>query len=741
MPARRPGAAWARARLQVTYKTVPDHPYKASAFMVFSDIEEACDATFALRQHTKVDAVEIFDRRSLALSSEQAEMVALSPEIVDLPKDQEGAALLIECRGADAEALEAQIRQVCQVLRDSETPTVSPTGYEPEAFKHDPQDFNVFWDMRKGLIPIVGGAREKGTSMLLEDVACSTEKLGKMSKDLISIFKKYDYDDACLMGHALEGNLHLIFNQSFKTPEDVKRFENLFEEICYNVAQVHGGSLKGEHGTGRNVAPFVEMEWGTKAYELMWEVKRTFDPEFLLNPGVILNEDPGVHSKNIRLDFAADPLVDRCISCGWCESNCPSRDLSLTPRQRIQVFKELSRMREEWEASGERHKPARLEAFEASWEYAENTCAADGMCQEKCPVKINTGELIKSLRQKALEGSSEEATPRYAAAAAFLARHYAKVTPVVPWFLDVVSLVHKTIGNHPMTTLATTAWGVSNNYLPLWNKYMPRGAARLDVPPPPPVAADAKAKRVVYLPSCVTRMMGPSRGDEAHSEAVHAKFFSLLEKAGYEVVVPKGIDGLCCGMIFDSRGFRAAGGDQASGMQKALLDASERGKLPIVCDTSPCLQRMKDKFDDPLLKLALFEPVQFISLYLKPELEFTKVRDSIAVHVPCSSKKLKLNDQMVQLAEMCAHEVHATPIPCCGMAGDRGMRYPELTGASLQHLDGMMQSNGCSDGYSTSRTCEMSLSNHSGVNFRSLLYLVDEATTSKRKAAGAAYNP
>merc|ERR1719502_1148621 len=188
-------------------------------------------------------------------------------------------------------------------------------------------------------------------------------------------------------------------------------------------------------------------------------------------------------------------------------------------------------------------------------------------------------------------------------------------------------------------------------------------------------------------------------------------------------------------MIFDSRGFRDVGGSQLDDLTKALLEASERGRVPIVCDTSPCLQRMKEKVDDPLLKLALYEPVQFISLYLKNELEFSKVRDSVAVHVPCSSKKLKLNDQMIGLAEMCAHEVHATPIPCCGMAGDRGMRYPELTGASLQHLDGMMQANGCSDGYSTSRTCEMSLSNHSNTHFRSLLYLVDEATTPKPKAA------
>jgi FAD/FMN-containing dehydrogenase len=55
--------------------------------------------------------------------------------------------------------------------------------------------------------------------------------------------------------------------------------------MCHIVANKHSGSLKGEHGTGRNVASFVEMEWGSKAYELMWELKALFDPDFVLNPG------------------------------------------------------------------------------------------------------------------------------------------------------------------------------------------------------------------------------------------------------------------------------------------------------------------------------------------------------------------------------------------------------------------------------------------------------------------------
>jgi len=367
---------------RVTYNTVPDLPNKASAFLVFPDIGDACDATTILREKTTVDAVEIFDRRSLKLCADMGEMARLCPEITRLPAEGEGAALLIECRGDGEEALAREIKTVVDALKTSGVPVENPVGYSPAAFRHDPKDYNIFWDARKGLIPIVGGARETGSSMLLEDVACTTAKLGDMSKDLIGIFKKYGYHDACLMGHALEGNLHLIFNQSFKNEEELKRYEGLMQDICENVALKYGGSLKAEHGTGRNVAPFVEMEWGSKAYALMWEVKRLFDPQFLLNPGVILNEDPDIHAKNIRIDHASNPLVDRCISCGWCESNCPSRDLSLTPRQRIQVYKEMTKMRDEFSTSGARYKSERLLAFEESWKYAEATCAADGMCQD-----------------------------------------------------------------------------------------------------------------------------------------------------------------------------------------------------------------------------------------------------------------------------------------------------------------------------------------------------------------------
>ncbi|GBG00279.1 glycolate dehydrogenase, partial [Raphidocelis subcapitata] len=588
----------------------------------------------------------------------------------------------------------------------------------------------TFWDVRKGLIPIVGAAREAGTSMLIEDVACPVDKLADMMIDLIDMFQRFGYHDASCFGHALEGNLHLVFSQGFRNKEEVQRFSNLMEEMCHIVANKHSGSLKGEHGTGRNVASFVEMEWGGKAYELMWELKALFDPEFVLNPGVILNRDPDAHKKFLKPSPVASDLVNRCIECGFCESNCPSRDLTLTPRQRIATYKEIARLRGMPNKGPE--ETARLAAFEKSFEYDGNaTCAADGMCQEKCPVKINTGELIKQLRSQELSESSAAT-----GTGMWLADHFGLINRSVPTLLNAVNMAHKVVGPKPLELVSRWLNKATGHFVPVWNPYMPKGANKLlpATAAPAPAAAQASRaipRRVVYMPACVTRMMGPAAGDN-ETASVHEKLMSLFAKGGYEVIYPQGLDSQCCGMMFNSRGLKDAAAKKGAELEAALMEASEGGKIPIVCDTSPCLSQIKAGISEPALRFALYEPVEFIRHFLVDKLEFSKVRDTVAVHVPCSSKKMGIEEAFTKLAGLCANEVVPSGIPCCGMAGDRGMRYTELTASSLQHLN---LPAGCTDGYSTSRTCEMSLSNHSGINFRGLVYLVDEATKPKQQQA------
>lgn len=712
---------------EVTYNTVPEWPNKASAFIVFPHVRDACRAASILRDNTTVDAVEMFDRACLRECEGHEKMVKLVPCVKG--SDEMAAALLIECRGQTPEALESRIQEVTLALEKSGDLAFGAQASDPKKvrdfeFSHDPEVYNVYWDVRKGLIPMVGGARETGTSMLIEDVACPVSNLADMTIDLQAMFKKHGYTDASCFGHALEGNLHLVFSQGFRDRDEVQRFSELMSDMGYIVATKHQGSLKGEHGTGRNMAPFVEMEWGSKAYEIMWELKKLFDPNFTLNPGVLLNDDTAAHIKFLKPSPPASPIVDKCIECGFCESNCPSRDLTLTPRQRITVYREMSRLRALPNRSQQEEQ--RLKEFGDLYEYLGlDTCAADGMCQEKCPVKINTGELVKSLRAEELKAAKNTQS-----VSMMVARNFSKFQTAVPYLLDTVNFVHRVLGPKPLAGVSSWLNRVTDHAIPAWNPYMPRGAAKLQEPRTVPKATEQRGipRRVVYVPSCVTRMMGPSISDY-ETESVHQRLMSLFHKAHYEVIYPKGISNMCCGSMFNSRGLKAASKSKLAELETALMEASEGGMIPIVTDTSPCLIEMKNGLTSRALTMSMYEPVEFINRFLQDKLEFKKVRDQVAIHVPCSSKKMGVERTFAELAGKCAHEVISTGVPCCGMAGDKGMRFPELTDSALQHLDLPAS---CKDGYSTSRTCEINLSHHSGIDFRGLVYLVDEATVAKQ---------
>lgn len=475
----------------------------------------------------QVDAVELFDRASLREAESVQRMVELKPNMIGC--GPRAAALLIECRGATPESLGASIEEVTNAVVASKIPYMD----SQVIFNHDPADYKVYWDIRKGLIPMVGGARETGTSMLIEDVACPVEKLGDMTVDLIEMFQRHGYPDASLFGHALEGNLHLVFAQGFRTDAEVQQYADMMQELCEIVALKYGGSLKAEHGTGRNVAPFVEMEWGKKATDLMWRIKRVFDPEFMLNPGVILNDDPDIHKKSLKPSPEASSLVDRCIECGFCESNCPSRDFSLTPRQRITVWREINRLQKLPQRT--KDEDQRMKEFLEIFEYqGKDTCAADGMCQEKCPVKINTGELIKSIRADRLNESKSAQT-----LGMFMARNFNNISAAVPSFLNVVDTVHGTVGAAPLKAISSALNRISSNLVPEWNPYMPTGARPLKDPSAfvnegVQQTSNGIERKVVYIPTCVTRMMGPSRGDQ-YQDSVHERMLALLSKAGYKV--------------------------------------------------------------------------------------------------------------------------------------------------------------------------------------------------------------
>ncbi|KAJ1445774.1 glycolate dehydrogenase [Pelagophyceae sp. CCMP2097] len=728
---------------RATYNTVEELPFKASTFVLYPSFHEAGRATVALRGSGCVDAVEVFDRASLHEAEKDDKMVKLVPGLTGCHKPCAG--LLIEVRGETQAILDDRIRQSMAALHEASIDVVAKDGRrcaKPETlecnfpFRHDPKESEVFWNMRKGLIPMVGAQRTRGTSMLIEDVACDVTKLADMSVDLIEMFQRHGYTDASVFGHAMEGNMHLVFSQGFRDDKDIKKFADMMQEMCEIVAVKYDGSLKGEHGTGRNVAAFVEMEWGAQATAFMWRLKALFDKDFILNPGVLLNADPHLHLKNLKPSPLAHDLVDACIECGFCESNCPSRDAALTPRQRITVWREINRLARVQTETPQIFTSAdavRLEAMRAEYEYVGlDMCAADGMCQEKCPVKINTGELVKTIREAKLR----TATPVANTMSNAVVRHFRYFDVVTPPILDAVSLAHRILGTTVVQTIASLVHKVGGGFIPLWNPHMPSGARPLPdlaaMPPVPgavPMKAAAFASKVVYVPACVTRVMGATASDP-EQRSVPERFVSLMNKAGCEVVYPDAVREQCCGLMFHSRGCVDASDMAMEKLEAALLKASDNGRHPIVCDTSPCLKHIKDHVKSPLLKFAIFEPVEFIGTFLKDRLDFEQKAGAVAVHVPCSSKKMKLEGAFEALVRKCATDVVHSGVPCCGMAGERGMRFPELTGAALQHLEIPANVTGA---YSTSRTCECALSNQSDVHFRSVLHLLDDCATPSAK--------
>jgi D-lactate dehydrogenase len=435
---------------------------------------------------------------------------------------------------------------------------------------------------------------------------------------------------------------------------------------------------------------------------------------------VVLNDDPRAHLAALKPLPRAHPIVDRCIECGFCEPRCPSRELTLTPRQRIVVRREIARL----EASAE--DPARRERLERDYRYpGEETCAVDGLCATACPVGIDTGEYTKWLRA--------QAHPEGNGAAALAARSFPKVLGAARAALRVSAAAEATLGAGAVAGLSRAARALSGGRLPVWNEAMPRA-----VNPRLEDVRRGSDLTVVYFPSCVARTMGPGRGDPPEV-AVHRAMTSLLDKAGCDVVFPRGLEGLCCGMAFESKGFPAEAARKAQELEAALLEASEGGRHPVLFDTSPCAYRTRKLASG---KLAIHDPVEGIAKLLLPRLEVKKVPGPVALHVTCSATKAGLAPIYQAVAGACAERVVVPAgVGCCGFAGDRGFTHPELNASALAALPAAVK--GCAEGFSSSRTCEIGLSLHAGFPYRSLAVLVDRCATTKVArstplAAGAA---
>ena len=674
---------------RVDYRTVADPSTKASAFVVFADVADAVRAVPGLKV-ARAAAVELLDRASLTAV---AHMPGMPVDPARLPAD--AAALLIEVRAADAAGLAAAIETASAAIDSAAT-------LGGVRFSLDAAECARFWAIRKGTLPAVGAARPAGTTVIIEDVAFPVDRLADALADLRRLFVEHGYDEAIVFGHALEGNLHFVFAQGFADAAEVARYARFMEAIASLVVDRYDGSLKAEHGTGRNMAPFVEREWGRDATDLMRRIKLLLDPDGLLNLGVLLTDDPELHLKNLKPMPAVSPLVDRCIECGFCEPQCPSMGLTLGPRQRIASRREIARL------VCDAPDDPRLAPMVADWDYAgEETCAACSLCSTVCPVGIDTGALTRALR-------AERRGDLARRIGGLVGDRFAAVAGATRLGLAAADGLAGIVGERPVAAASRAIAGLFG--LPGWSPAMPRATRGR-----PTASPGTTGEALVYFPSCAARGFGPAR-DDADGEDLAITARRVFERAGWRVLLPEDLGDLCCGQPFASHGLPETADAKAVELKAALLAA---GEVPIVFDTAPCADRMK-RFSDPGFRPL--DLVEFLAGHVLPRLTLAPVDETVALHPTCSTRRAGLSDTLLAVARACAREVIVAPdVTCCGFAGDKGFSHPELNAHALRHLAEALPAD-CRTGYSVSRTCEIGLATHSGRRWRSILALVDAAS-------------
>jgi D-lactate dehydrogenase len=677
---------------EAVFETVPLPARTTTAWVHFPDIDQAIDPVRELVD-AGASAVELMVAPALITAAWN--MVGAPQEWKELPP--ESAVLLVEFGADDDAALDGYVAGAEEIFSAREI-------IRPIEFTREGEGIELAWRVREGLHGLIGRLRPPGTALIVEDVCVPPERIAEGARDLQALLGEHGFLPG-VAGHASAGNLHFMLTPDFAKQEDLERYEAFMTGLVELIVDKYDGSLKAEHGTGINMAPYVEREWGEKATALMWRVKKLADPDGVLSPGVVLNRDAGAHLRNLKTTPPIEESATTCVECGFCEPVCPSRNLTTTPRQRIVLRREMAR-----QPAGSPVQKALLQEFEYE---ALETCAADGSCQLACPVGIDTGKLVKELRQA-------RHTERAERVALATAKRWGTVEGASRAGLRLGPLAHRTKRG----------------------RALPPPASRTL---PPTIHTGAAA---VYVPSCTNRIFGPAAagresgampGKGAPGWVVKA-MVEVSARAGLPVWIPEDVVGSCCGLPWSSKGFGAAHRHKANEMVERLWGWSGEGALPVVVDAASCTGSIVDPGEGALSeenaerlgKLEILESVAWAHDRLLPWLDVGEKVGSATVHPTCATRHLGLAHRLEALAAALADDVFVPPTAtCCGFAGDRGISHPELTAAATRpeasevagcHFDAHLSSN---------RTCEIALERATGEPYESAILLLERLTRAK----------
>lgn len=680
---------------EATFRTVPVRPHAAAALAFFPSLADATQALPRLVD-TSAAALELMDSTSLRVGQRLTNAPA---QLADM--DVTGrAALLIEYQAMEDGELCDQVAAGARALE--ELPLLAPAPLSP-----DPGDRALMWKLRKGLYASVAGERPSGTTALLEDIVVPVPRLADTCRELQRLFDVYGYRDSVIFGHAKDGNIHFMLTDRFDGRAGAARLASFTDDMVGVVLNA-GGNLKAEHGTGRAMAPYVSRQYGDELYAVMRELKDLCDPAGVLNPGVVIDDDPVAHVQNIKPTTTIEPEADRCVECGYCEPVCPSKDLTLTPRQRIVVRRAIVRA----EAEGDAVLAAELES---DYGYdGVDTCAVDGMCVTACPVLINTGDLVKRFRK-------ERAAPLLAGGWRVAAEAWGPVTRAGSAALSIADRIPEPMVRG-LTDGARAVLGADT--VPQYSSDLPtggRGRRRFRGVQ----GARDSLPIAVYLPACVNSMFSSAEEGVGVADA----FVRLCDAAGISVVVPDNIEGLCCSTPWTSKGFGAGRSKILVRVTDAVRAAGDGATVRVISDASSCTEGFAHLFDDAGLDAVAEDAITFTAREILPRLSnVTPLAEHLVLHPTCSSVQLGLGDDLQAIAQAAAKKV---TVPqswgCCAFAGDRGMLHPELTASATAAEAAEVRTLDADAHASCNRTCEMGMTRATGRSYRHILELLEDA--------------
>ena len=662
--------------------SIKDCRFKACGLLFYKNILEASEAVKILAKNDEIiQSAEIMDYNSL----KSVQNLKGIPDI--LLEIKEGyTCILIQTESDCKNELENNLAIIQDSIKNTNM-ILKPL------YSQDENEFNKWWKIRKGLLPIASMARNDGSSVITEDVCFEIDKLGEGVSKIENLFKKYNFN-GIIFGHALSGNIHFIITPNLNNKIEKENFENLVFDMAQIVSSM-GGSIKAEHGTGRMMAPFVEMEWGKDAYIINQKIKNIFDSKRLLNPDVIITNDPLIHTKNIKEMVKIEDYINKCMECGFCEKACPSNTLTLNPRQRITIWREMKRLNN----LNTKESLSLLKELKQQYEYmGDETCAACSMCATLCPLEIDTANIAINLRQQ----DSSKLVKHIINNISF----YSKSAAIG------LNAIH-TLGIKPINKLSIKARNISKKipYIPkntpLGNKFTPS------------IKSAQYKDSVIYFTTCINRTF------KTNQTPLYKVVESLCNKANINIIYPKEINNMCCGKAFSQ--YKDLELQNTKKILQILLTTSDNGKIPIILDHSACSIHLQKILRDS--KLKIYDLPQYIYEVIMQKITIKKIDENVAVYTMCALKKSNQENIIEDISKLCTNgKIIKNSVFCCGFAGNKGFFTPELNKNALKKLKNFYDTTTIKRGFSSSTTCEIGLNDYSNIKWQNIAYLVDEVT-------------